>query len=86
MRGAVAMGIGAALTEQPVLGAERHGSPATVSSPTCCHARATCPPSGWSTRSRPARSRMLGNKGAGEAGVGGAQAAVANAVEDALAP
>jgi carbon-monoxide dehydrogenase large subunit len=34
----------------------------------------------------PSPFTMHGNKGAGEAGVGGAQAAVANAVEDALTP
>ena len=34
----------------------------------------------------PSPFTLLGTKGAGEAGVGGAQAAVANAVDDALAP
>jgi len=34
----------------------------------------------------PSPFTLLGNKGAGEAGVGGALAAVTNAVDDALAP
>lgn len=34
----------------------------------------------------PSPYTLLGTKGAGEAGIGGAQAAIANAVHDALAP
>jgi carbon-monoxide dehydrogenase large subunit len=37
-------------------------------------------------QSTPSPFTILGVKGAGEAGVGGAQAAIANAVHDALAP
>ncbi len=44
------------------------------------------PPIDVGHRETPSPYTLLGNKGGGEAGVGGAAAAVMNAVADALAP
>ncbi len=83
--GAIAMGVGAALTERLVFDADGRllsdrfkaymlPRPADLPVPRLEH------------QVTPSPYTMYGNKGAGEAGVGGAQAAVANAIEDALAP
>jgi len=82
--GAVAMGIGAALSEN--LPYDGNGVPLTRSFKDYLMVRAAdVPEISTGHHCTPNPYTMLGIKGAGEAGVGGAQAAVANAVADALA-
>lgn len=84
-RGAVTMGLGSALSEQLVFAAD--GSLASNRLKSYLLPRAgDIPLLRMIHQVTPSPFTMHGNKGAGEAGVGGAQAAVANAVEDALAP
>ncbi|MFC4852197.1 xanthine dehydrogenase family protein molybdopterin-binding subunit [Actinophytocola glycyrrhizae] len=84
-RGAVTMGLGSALSEQLVFGAD--GGLASNRFKSYLLPRAgDIPLLRMIHQVTPSPFTMHGNKGAGEAGVGGAQAAVANAVEDALAP
>ncbi|MFD4668748.1 xanthine dehydrogenase family protein molybdopterin-binding subunit [Lentzea sp. NPDC058450] len=84
-RGAVAMGLGAALSE--VLVFAEDGTLASDRFKSYLLPRAgDIPHMRMIHQVTPSPFTMHGNKGAGEAGVGGAQAAVANAVEDALAP
>ncbi|WP_434441629.1 xanthine dehydrogenase family protein molybdopterin-binding subunit [Lentzea sp. E54] len=84
-RGAIVMGLGAALSEQLVFDAD--GRLASDRFKTYLLPRAgDIPVLRMIHQVTPSPFTMHGNKGAGEAGVGGAQAAVANAVEDALAP
>lgn len=83
--GAVVMGIGGALTE--ALRFDDEGRLLTDRFKTYLLPRsADVPHVRMVHQVTPSPFTMYGNKGAGEAGVGGAQAAVANAVEDALAP
>ncbi|WP_327102875.1 xanthine dehydrogenase family protein molybdopterin-binding subunit [Nonomuraea glycinis] len=83
--GAIAMGIGAGLTERLVHDAE--GRLASDRFKSYLLPRAgDLPAIRLEHQITPSPFTMYGNKGAGEAGVGGAQAAVANAIEDALAP
>jgi aerobic carbon-monoxide dehydrogenase large subunit len=85
MQGAVAMGVGAALSEELVYDAEGHLL--TDRFKTYLMQRAGDLPSfEMEHQVTPSPFTLLGAKGAGEAGVGGSQAAVANAVNDALAP
>ena len=84
-RGAIAMGIGAALGEEVVYGED--GLPLTTSFKEYLMPRAADIPHikvGHHPTANP--FTLLGNKGAGESGVGGSQAAVVNAVADALSP
>jgi carbon-monoxide dehydrogenase large subunit len=83
--GAVVMGIGGALTE--ALRFDEEGRLVSDRFKTYLLPRAAdVPVVRMIHQVTPSPYTMYGNKGAGEAGVGGAQAAVANAVEDALAP
>ncbi|WP_062358009.1 xanthine dehydrogenase family protein molybdopterin-binding subunit [Herbidospora yilanensis] len=83
--GAIVMGLGAALTEQ--LSYDDEGRLLTDRFKSYLLPRAgDLPEVRLEHQVTPSPFTMYGNKGAGEAGVGGAQAAVANAVEDALAP
>ena len=83
--GAVVMGLGGALTE--ALRFDEDGRLLTDRFKTYLLPRAADVPLVRMVHQvTPSPFTMHGNKGAGEAGVGGAQAAVANAVEDALAP
>jgi carbon-monoxide dehydrogenase large subunit len=85
MHGAVAMGIGAVLGEELVY--DESGRLATQSFRDYLLPRAGDVPSVRVVHSPvPSRNLLLGMKGVGEAGVGGAAAAVIGAVEDALAP
>jgi carbon-monoxide dehydrogenase large subunit len=85
MHGAMAMGVGAALMEDLVYGDD--GTLRTDRLKSYLMPRALDLPSlEVEHQVTPSPFTLLGTKGAGEAGVGGAQAAVANAVEDALAP
>ncbi|MCT2581581.1 xanthine dehydrogenase family protein molybdopterin-binding subunit [Actinophytocola gossypii] len=84
-RGAVTMGLGSALSER--LRFDADGRLATDRFKSYLLPRAgDVPLLRMVHQVTPSPFTMHGNKGAGEAGVGGAQAAVANAVEDALAP
>ncbi len=83
--GAIVMGIGAGLTERLVH--DDQGRLASDRFKSYLLPRAgDLPPIRLEHQVTPSPFTMYGNKGAGEAGVGGAQAAVANAIEDALAP
>lgn len=85
LRGAMAMGIGAALGEEVRYGPD--GARLTTSFRDYVMPRAgDLPPMVITHLSTPSPHTLLGNKGGGEAGVGGAAAAVMNAVADALAP
>jgi carbon-monoxide dehydrogenase large subunit len=85
MQGAVAMGIGGALSEE--LRYDDGGRLGTDGFKRYLVPRAgDLPPIEVEHQVTPSPFTVLGNKGAGEAGVGGAIAAVAGAVEDALAP
>jgi len=85
MHGAVAMGIGGVLLEE--LRYDEDGRLLTDRLKTYLLPRAgDLPPIEVDHQETPSPFTVLGNKGAGEAGVGGAQAAVANAVDDALTP
>ncbi len=85
MQGAVAMGVGAALSEELIYDDE--GNLLTDRFKTYLMPRAGDLPSfEMEHQVTPSPFTLLGAKGAGEAGVGGSQAAVANAVNDALAP
>ncbi|MBI3950801.1 MAG: xanthine dehydrogenase family protein [Acidobacteria bacterium] len=85
IQGAVAMGIGAALGEELVYGED--GQRFTTSFKEYLMPRAAdIPPIEISHHCSPSPYTLLGNKGGGEAGVGGSKAAVVNAVADALAP
>lgn len=85
MHGAVAMGIGAALMEEQVYDAEGHLQSNRFK--TYLMPRASDVPSiEMEHQVTPSPFTLLGVKGAGEAGVGGAQAAIINAVNDALLP
>ncbi len=85
IRGAVAMGVGAALSEHlvydddGVLSTDRLKSYVVPRAP-------DVPPIRVGHQVTPSPFTLLGTKGAGEAGVGGAAAAVASAVADALIP
>jgi carbon-monoxide dehydrogenase large subunit len=85
MHGAVVMGIGAALMEELVydeaghLLADRYKRYLTPRA-------SDVPPLELVHQVTPSPFTLLGTKGAGEAGVGGACAAVVNAIADALAP
>jgi carbon-monoxide dehydrogenase large subunit len=85
LRGAIAMGIGAALGEEVRYGPG--GERLTSSFREYVMPRAAdLPRIVVGHLETPSPHTLLGNKGAGEAGVGGAAAAVMNAVADALAP
>jgi len=85
MHGAVAMGIGAALFEASAY--DRAGRLVSDRFKTYLLPRAgDLPALKVAHHVTPSPFTLLGNKGAGEAGVGGALAAVTNAVDDALAP
>lgn len=85
LRGAVAMGIGAALSEQVCYGDD--GRRLTASFKEYLMPRAAdIPPIEIGHRCTPSPYTLLGTKGGGEAGVGGATAAVVNATADALSP
>lgn len=83
MRGAVAMGIGAALSES--LRYNDEGHLLSDGFKTYLLPRATdVPDIEIAHQVTPSPFSVLGTKGAGEAGIGGAQAAIVNAVADAL--
>lgn len=83
--GAVVMGVGGALMEELIYGAD--GRLVTDHFKTYLLPRAgDLPTMRIAHQVTPSPFTLLGTKGAGEAGVGGGQAAVANAVEDALQP
>jgi carbon-monoxide dehydrogenase large subunit len=85
MRGAVTMGIGGALSERTVFDA--NGAIISDRFKTYLLPRANdLPAIKLGHQITPSPFTELGVKGAGEAGVGGGLAAVASAVEDALAP
>ncbi|MEU3168428.1 xanthine dehydrogenase family protein molybdopterin-binding subunit [Streptosporangium sp. NPDC006930] len=83
--GAIVMGLGAALTEELVYDDEGRLLSDRFKSYLLPRA-GDLPKVRLEHQVTPSPFTMYGNKGAGEAGVGGAQAAVANAIEDALAP
>ena len=79
------MGIGGAVTER--IAYDSDGRLLTTSFKTYHLPRATdVPQIRMVHQSTPSPYTVYGEKGAGEGGVGGAQAAIANAVHDALAP
>ncbi len=85
MRGAIVQGIGGALFEECLYGANgalNNGSLADYLVPMA----AEMPDIHVAHVQTPTRSSRLGAKGAGEAGTAGAPAAVMNAINDALAP
>src|SRR3954469_3374693 len=83
VRGGAVMGIGSALGEE--FAYDDRGVPRSVGFKTYLLARASdVPPIELERQVTPSPSTLIGAKGAGEAGVGGAQAAVMNAVNDAL--
>jgi aerobic carbon-monoxide dehydrogenase large subunit len=83
--GAIAMGLGEALTTE--LKYDNQGRLVTDRFKTYLMQRAgDMPPIRLLHQVTPSPFTLFGNKGAGEAGVGGALGAIANAVEDALAP
>jgi carbon-monoxide dehydrogenase large subunit len=85
LAGAVAMGIGAALGEELLYAAD--GARLTASFKEYLMPRAgDLPEITLGHHVSPTPNTLLGTKGGGEAGVGGAMAAVVNAVADALAP
>lgn len=85
LRGAIAMGIGAALGEELRYAAD--GRRLTTSFKEYLLPRAAdLPAIEIGHRTTPSPYTLLGSKGGGEAGVGAATAAVMNAVADALAP
>lgn len=85
LNGGVAMGIGAALYEE--LPYERDGQPSATTFKHYLMPRAPdMPPIVAGFQETPSPFTPFGAKGAGESGVGGALAAVANAVNDALRP
>lgn len=85
VRGAMAMGIGAALGEETRYADD--GTRLTTSFREYVMPRAgDLPPILIGHQQTRSPNTILGNKGGGEAGVGGAAAAVMNAVADALAP
>src|SRR5205823_6451319 len=85
MQGAVAMGFGGALTEASRFDGD--GRPLSARFKTYLLPRASdLPAIELAHQVTPSPFTLLGTKGAGEAGVGGAQAAIVNAVADALAP
>jgi aerobic carbon-monoxide dehydrogenase large subunit len=85
MLGAVAMGLGMALGERLVYDAS--GRLLTDRFKTYLLPRAPdMPPVTVLHLETPSPFTLLGTKGAGETGVGGAQAAIVNAVDDALSP
>jgi carbon-monoxide dehydrogenase large subunit len=85
MEGAVGFGVGAALSEEQSYDGD--GNLLSNRFKTYLMPRALdLPAIEMVHQSTPSPFTILGVKGAGEAGVGGAQAAIANAVHDALAP
>lgn len=85
VRGGAVMGIGAALGEELAYGDD--GRPLSTGFKTYLLARASDVPAiELEHQATPSPATPLGAKGAGEAGFAGAQAAVLNAVNDALAP
>lgn len=85
MEGAVVMGVGAGMMEEQQFDDEAH--PLTDRLKTYLMPRAgDVPPIEMAHQITASPFTLLGTKGAGEAGIGGAQAAIANAVHDALAP
>jgi carbon-monoxide dehydrogenase large subunit len=84
LQGAMAMGAGLALSEESRF--DEQGAPRTSSFKEYLAPRANdVPDFVIGHHETPAPHTLLGAKGAGEAGVGGALAAIANAVDDALA-
>lgn len=85
LRGAIAMGLGAALGEE--VRYDKDGGRLTTSFREYVMPRGLdVPPIIVGHRETLSPYTLLGNKGGGEAGVGGAAAAIMNAVADALAP
>jgi len=85
LRGAIAMGIGAVLSEETRYAPD--GARRTTSFREYVVPRVgDLPPIVIGHTRTPSPNTIFGNKGGGEAGVGGAAAAVMNAVADALAP
>jgi carbon-monoxide dehydrogenase large subunit len=85
MEGAIVMGIGAAMTEEQVY--DEQGNLHSDRFKTYLMPRASdVPRIETAHQVTPSPFTILGVKGAGEAGVGGAQAAIVNAVADAIAP
>jgi len=83
MRGGVVMGIGSALGEE--FAYDARGRPRSTGFKTYLLARASDVPEIELERQvTPSPSTLIGAKGAGEAGFSGAQAAVLNAVNDAV--
>jgi carbon-monoxide dehydrogenase large subunit len=84
MEGAVVMGVGAGMMEEQVF--DESGALLTDRLKSYLMPRASDVPSIEMVHHvTPSPFTLLGTKGAGEAGIGGAQAAIANAVHDALA-
>lgn len=85
LHGALAMGIGGALFESSPYGPD--GQPLATNFKTYLMPRATdIPTMKLDHQETPSPFSMFGMKGAGESGVGGAIACIANAVNDALQP
>lgn len=85
VQGSVAAGLGAALTEQVPYSAD--GAPIAATFKTYLLPRANdLPEIEVLHQSTPSPNSILGTKGVGETGVGGSEAAVLNAVNDALRP
>ncbi|MFS2150722.1 xanthine dehydrogenase family protein molybdopterin-binding subunit [Rhizobium sp. Rhizsp42] len=85
MRGAVVMGIGAALWERMQMGESGHKITDRLKNYLLPRA-SDIPPIEIGHRVTPSAFHPLGMKGAGESGVGGAMAAVINAVGNAIGP
>ncbi|MCY4086950.1 MAG: xanthine dehydrogenase family protein molybdopterin-binding subunit [Actinomycetia bacterium] len=85
IQGGIVMGLGVALGEEVAYGAD--GVPAVTTFAEYLMPRAADVPEILIThRETPSPYTLLGTKGAGEAGLAGAQAAIVSAVEDAIAP
>jgi aerobic carbon-monoxide dehydrogenase large subunit len=85
VNGAIAMGIGGALWEELPYDAE--GQPLARHLKTYLTPRASdLPTFGFDSQETPSPFTLLGTKGVGESGVGGAMAVMLNAVNDALRP
>jgi carbon-monoxide dehydrogenase large subunit len=85
MEGAIVMGVGAGLMEEQPY--DEQGHPVADRFKIYLMPRAgDVPAIEMAHQVTPSPFTLLGTKGAGEAGIGGAQAAIANAVHDALGP
>jgi carbon-monoxide dehydrogenase large subunit len=85
MEGAIVMGVGGGLMEQQPF--DERGQPLADRLKSYLMPRASDVPAiEMAHQVTPSPFTLLGTKGAGEAGIGGAQAAIANAVHDALSP